>query len=203
MKNIAAYIESGILEAYVLGSVSKAEASEVEQMAAASDEVRQVLNEISQALEIYALANPLAPDPTLKPMLIATIDYTERLQNGEPPTIPPDLHPGSKIVDYAAWLSRPDMKAPKQIDDIHVKIISHTPQAMTAIVWIKEMAPQEVHDDEHEKFLIVEGTCDITIGEDVHQLVPGDVLMIPLYKNHHVKVTSPIACKVILQRIAA
>ncbi|MBK8606437.1 MAG: hypothetical protein IPN82_06270 [Chitinophagaceae bacterium] len=36
------------------------------------------------------------------------------------------------------------------------------------------MAPQEVHDDEHERFLILEGTCDIVVGNNIHQLVPGD-----------------------------
>jgi mannose-6-phosphate isomerase-like protein (cupin superfamily) len=54
-----------------------------------------------------------------------------------------------------------------------------------------------------EHFLIVEGTCDITIGDKVHHLVPGDYLSIPLYIDHDVKVTSITPCKVILQRVAA
>ena len=62
---------------------------------------------------------------------------------------------------------------------------------------------QEVHDDEFEKFMVVEGTCTITIEENKHELHPGDFLSIPLYKNHFVKVTSDIPCIVILQRIAA
>ena len=48
----------------------------------------------------------------------------------------------------------------------------------------------------------MEGTCTITIEDEIHQLVPGNVLSIPLYKNHTVVVTSEIPCKVILQRIA-
>ena len=65
------------------------------------------------------------------------------------------------------------------------------------------MAPQEVHDNEYKKFLIVEGTCDIVIGENAHSLVPGDVLEIPLHTTHFGRVTSSMPCKVILQRIAA
>ena len=67
----------------------------------------------------------------------------------------------------------------------------------------KRFGSQEVHHDEYEKFLIVEGTCTITIGDEVHNLVPGNFLSIPLYKNHTVTVTSLIPCKIILQRIAA
>ena len=65
------------------------------------------------------------------------------------------------------------------------------------------MAPEEIHTNEFERFLIVEGSCDIQIGETVHQLQAGDFLSIPLFENHFVTVTSSIPCKVILQRVAA
>ena len=74
---------------------------------------------------------------------------------------------------------------------------------ITAVIWIGQMAPDETHDDEHEKFLILEGTCDITVGNDVHHLKAGDYFAIPLHKTHMVKVTSDVPCKAILQRIAA
>lgn len=88
-------------------------------------------------------------------------------------------------------------------DNIYAKIIGYTPEATTAIVWLKDYAPHEVHDNEYERFLIVEGTCDIIVEDQVNQLVPGDYFAIPLHKNHLVKVTSSIPCKVILQRVAA
>jgi mannose-6-phosphate isomerase-like protein (cupin superfamily) len=65
------------------------------------------------------------------------------------------------------------------------------------------MSPAEIHHDEYERFLIVEGTCDITIEKKVHHLKSGDFLAIPLFANHTVKVTSNIPCKAILQRVAA
>ena len=64
------------------------------------------------------------------------------------------------------------------------------------------MAPQEVHDHELEKFLIVEGSCSITIEEKIHHLSAGENLTIPLHKKNHLTVTSDIPCKVILQRHA-
>ena len=133
---------------------------------------------------------------------MATIDYSERLKSGETITEPPVLHKGSAVDDYAVWLNRADM-VPLDTEDLYAKIISYTPAALTAIVWIKEYAPQEVHDHESERFLIVEGTCNIIVGDEINELVPGDYFAIPLHKNHLVKVTSAIPCKVILQRIAA
>jgi quercetin dioxygenase-like cupin family protein len=68
---------------------------------------------------------------------------------------------------------------------------------------LKEGAPPEIHTDEHEKFLVVEGSCNFTIGTDVHALQSGDYLSIPLHVHHEAKVTSDIPCKIILQRVKA
>lgn len=203
MKDCKEFIISGILELYVLEQTTSEENIEVETMSALYPEVKQEIVEISGALERYALENPITPDPTIKPFLMATIDYSDRMQNGEVFTSPPILSPDSRIADYEEWISREDMVPPAEYDAIHAKILSYTPQVITAIVWLKVMAPQEVHDDEYEKFLILEGTCDITVGEDVYSLKRGDYLTIPLYQNHYVTVTSSIPCKVILQRVAA
>jgi mannose-6-phosphate isomerase-like protein (cupin superfamily) len=203
MTNIAEYIQSGILESYVFGNTSAEETSKVEEMALTFEAVREKIDEISMKLENYAFENALQPAETVKVFLMATIDYTERLKNGEEPTAPPLLHEGSNVSDYAPWLDRADMVLPEDFDSFHAKIIGYRPGVTTAIVWIKEIAQQEVHDDEYEKFIVVEGTCLITIEENKYELQAGDFLSIPLYKNHSVKVTSDIPCKVILQRIAA
>lgn len=139
----------------------------------------------------------------IKPFLFATIDYSERIEKGEAPSYPKILDEDSRIEDYEEWLNRPNMQLPEDFKDFHAVIISHTPQALTSIVWLKEGAPLELHHNEYEKFLIVEGSCDITIEDTPHPLKAGDYLSIPLHKNHMVKVTSPGPCKIILQRVAA
>jgi mannose-6-phosphate isomerase-like protein (cupin superfamily) len=202
MKRGMEYMGSGLLELYVLGATSPAESTEVELMAATDPAIRLEIEAIEEALEAYAMEHAAAPNPVIKPFLLATIDYTERLKGGEPITMPPVLNKNSIIEDYSPWLNRSDLLVPGD-NAIFAKIIGYTPEAVTAIVWIKKYAPHEVHDHEFEKFLIVEGTCDIVVGDEVHALVPGDYFAIPLHKNHQVKVTSTIPCKVILQRIAA
>jgi mannose-6-phosphate isomerase-like protein (cupin superfamily) len=203
MTKIREYIRSGILEMYVLGITSPEEKKEVEILAATHVEIANEIREISQALEAIANKSEVTPDPTIKPFLMATIDYTERLMAGEPISFPPELNEDSKPEDFKEWLSRSDMKLPTNFEEFHAKIIGHTPQATTAIVWINSGAPPETHDNEYEKFLIVEGSCDIIIGNDTHALMAGDYLAIPLHKEHFVKVTSRVPCKIILQRIAA
>jgi mannose-6-phosphate isomerase-like protein (cupin superfamily) len=203
MKNLNEYIESGILESYVLGVASTEESAEVEDMCALHDEIQTEINRISETIEKYAQLHAIEPTVVVKPFLLARIDYAERLKAGEPPTVPPLLTEDSAIEDYQHWLKAEAAVLPEYFTNLHARIIGATPEAITAIVWIKEFSPPEVHTDEFEKFLIVEGTCDITICEKVYPLVPGNMLSIPLFVNHHVKVTSHIPCKVILQRVAA
>lgn len=139
----------------------------------------------------------------VKPLLMATIDHTERLKNGEQPSNPPLLSEASTIADFSEWVNRKDMLFNDEFRDTYAKIIGYTPQNLTAIVWLKVGAPYEVHDNEYEKFLVLEGTCNIVTKEKVIPLVAGDFFAIPLHMGHSIQVTSPIPCKVILQRSAA
>ena len=201
--NINKYISSGVLEQYVLGAISEEELLEVEQLAAKHLEVKEEILSISYVLEQYAIENAVTPSSTIKPFIMATIDFMERMGSGEEPSFPPVLNETSQLIDFAPWLHRNDMVLPFGAGDLYAKIIGYTPEVTTAIAWIKGEAPVETHDKEYEKFLIVEGTCNILVEDKVYQLVPGDYFAIPLHKSHQVIVTSSIACKVILQRIAA
>ncbi len=203
MENIKNYINSGILELYVLGVASEKENEEVEKMASSYPQILSEIEQIAMSMEAYVQHHAVAPDPTIKPFLMAMVDYMERLKNGEPASFPPLLQEGSAIAEYNEWINRKDIFLPGDFKDIHAKIIGYTPAVTTAIVWIKEGAAEEIHDDELENFLILEGSCNITIDGKAHHLVAGNFLSIPLYKKHDVKITSSIPCKLILQRIAA
>ena len=203
MKTRQDYIDSGILELYVLGETTLEESSQIARLAAADPLLQKEITEIELAFEKYSTAHSVEPDPLIRPFLLATIDFAERVRNGEKPSVTPVLTRNSKIADYAEWLNREDMTLPEDFNAIYAKILSHTAELTCAIVWIKDMAPQEVHDREFEKFLIVEGSCDITIEGNVFHLGAADYLTIPLHEKHHVTVTSEIPCKVILQRIAS
>ena len=73
MEETAAYIESGILELYVLGLLSPAEESEVERMSAKYSDVRQEILAIELAMEHYAKANAIEPTNGLEDKLFSAI----------------------------------------------------------------------------------------------------------------------------------
>ncbi|TND09262.1 MAG: cupin domain-containing protein [Bacteroidetes bacterium] len=203
MDNPNAYIGSGLLELYVMGITSEEETKEVERMAAAYPEISKEIEEICKTFETYAETHAVSPHPAVKPMLMAIIDYTERMKSGEPATFPPLLTEHSKTDDYREWLQRSDMICPADAENLFAKIIGYTPQATTAIVWIKEFTPYEIHESELERFLVIEGSCDFQVGDKTYKLSPGDYLDIPLHLGHTAKVTSAFPCKVILQHVAA
>ncbi|RIJ34299.1 cupin domain-containing protein [Pontibacter oryzae] len=203
MNPIQDIIESGVLELYALGAASPGEVAQVERLAAEHPEVHQEINAISQAIERYAQAHAVQPCNTVKPLMLATIDYMERMKRGELPLSPPILTEKSRSQDFEKWLTRQDMRLPSDADAIFAKIIGYTPAATTAIVWIHGATDFEVHHDELERFLILEGACTITIAGEKHPLKPGDFFAIPLHVPHSVQVTSEEPCKAILQRLSA
>jgi len=61
VEEVKAYIESGILELYVLGDVTAQERAEVEAMALKHPAIKAELDEIEKSLELYAAANAVEP----------------------------------------------------------------------------------------------------------------------------------------------
>jgi mannose-6-phosphate isomerase-like protein (cupin superfamily) len=203
MNTVQDYINSGILELYILGMTTEEENNEITKLASENIEMMNEIVAIEN--EILNASEDIAPEisPATKAMVMATIDYTERLNSGEEYVVAPLLSKNSKIEDFETWINRDNMQVSEDYETIDAKIISASPESATIIVWLKHGAPIEVHDKEYEHFLIVEGSCTITIGSDAHCLLPGDYLSIPLYIGHSVEVTSGFACKIILQRVAA
>lgn len=203
MKDLNKYIESGVLELYVLGMASDEEVKLIEELALQHPIIKKEIDEITHSLKSYAKKDNEKPNDTVKPFVFAIIDFQTRMLNGEVQKEVALLNENSKPSDYQEWLSRPDMILPEEAPDLYAKLIGVTPQATTAIVWLKTGSPPEIHDNEYEKFLILEGTCDIVVDETPYHLTAGDYMSIPLHSSHFVKVTSLVPCKVILQRVAA
>lgn len=88
MEESKAYIESGILELYVMGQLSAHEMQEVEVRAAISPEIRQEIEAIEIALEEYALKNAIAPGSDLFTNIEAKI-ISETAVNQPEADIPP------------------------------------------------------------------------------------------------------------------
>lgn len=77
VENLKAYIESGVLELYVLGDLSPEEALQVEEMASQHPEVRDEIAAIEQAMEQYAMQNAVEPSADVETRLFEKLGLSE------------------------------------------------------------------------------------------------------------------------------
>ena len=73
MEDIKAYIESGILELYVLGDVTREERLQVEEMAAKHPAVKAELDEIERSMELFAENNAVEPSDHLRDKVLNSV----------------------------------------------------------------------------------------------------------------------------------
>ena len=73
MEDLKKYIESGILELYVLGDVSPEEKLQVEAMAAKHPAIKAELDEIERSMELYAENNAVEPSEHLRNRVLNSI----------------------------------------------------------------------------------------------------------------------------------
>ena len=90
MEEGKAYIESGILELYVLGELNEQEQHEVEAMAAQYPEVKQEISAIELAMEEYAIQHAVQPslgleNKILEKIALTTVTSTDVSENIAPP----------------------------------------------------------------------------------------------------------------------
>lgn len=95
--NIQAYIESGILEEYVLGTVTPQEKQEVECMSHIYPEIKEELLRTESALEEYALKHQATPPPSLKESIFAQMNFDA-----------PAEEPGAEDATEQQTVSQPD-----------------------------------------------------------------------------------------------
>ncbi len=188
-----------LIEEYVLGLLSPEEEIDFEAAMTKDTMLRTEVTSYRETMEALVWEGQVAPSPSLKTKIFAEIGKIAE----EKVLTPPLLHPGSKAEDYAVWLDQEGMEPPEEFESLHFIPIAQTEDGLSAIVWIKDMVPEEVHTDNIERFLVLEGSCEISFGGEVYALNPGDYLAVPLHHPHNVRVTSDIVCKLIVQRHAA
>ena len=203
MKDLKAYMESGILELYVLDALTDAERLEVQDKVANHPEIAAEVEALESALLGQVVTEAIAPPAAIEDALEKEWTRLETEEKEKMKEIPRILSHTSSIEDYKPWLDDPNIKPPSEYENVFFIPIHESERGMTVVVWMKEGSPEEVHHEYIEKFLIVEGTCEIRVVDTVHTLNPGDYISIPLHLHHEVKVTSDIPCKIVLQRLAA
>jgi anti-sigma-K factor RskA len=99
--DIKAYIESGVIESYVLGLSTPEEMAETEQLRQQFSEVEQAIQDFEMALEQQAIANAVPPPAGMKAALMAELaaEFAE-------PVLDTTLQPGHHTEQEAKGLVR-------------------------------------------------------------------------------------------------
>jgi anti-sigma-K factor RskA len=74
--NIALYIQSGIVESYVLGLATAAEVEELEQLLPHFPELKEALSDFEYQLELFAIDNEVPPPPGIREKIEARLRET-------------------------------------------------------------------------------------------------------------------------------
>lgn len=112
----------------------------------------------------------------------------------------PRLTHFSRIEDYTDWFDPEDLITPEGFEGRRVKLLGATPE-MTTLLICATAIEGEVHHDQYERLLVIEGTCEIIVEHKVFSFGKGDFIDIPLHKWHDVVIPHGIPCKAILQKI--
>ena len=78
MEELKTYLESGILEQYVLGDLSKEEMIAVEKNALRYPEIRTEISEIGNALLCYAKSNSIEPSAAIRNRILNSLDNSDQ-----------------------------------------------------------------------------------------------------------------------------
>jgi hypothetical protein len=111
VEDLKAYIETGILELYVLGDVTPAEKLQVEEMASKHPAIKAELDEIGHSMELYTEENAVEPSEHLRSRILGSLLTNFGDDNNFPSTthverenvivMPPVTENGNSFYKYA------------------------------------------------------------------------------------------------------
>ena len=196
--NIQEFIENGTLEQYCLGILTADKMQEVEILRKQYPEIGTEITNIETSLERYASTCTLQPPTDLQGKIWDTLENLEKERHIDLS----DLPLISRFSNHHAWLGvvRPLIPSPVN-EERTVHVLRESDNVIQMLVISKTDFEDEVHVDEHESFIILEGECECAIGDDVFNLQAGGYTEIPLHTSHDVRIISPYVVA-ILQRVA-
>lgn len=196
--NLKFYIESGILEQYALGLLTAPESENIRHLLDLHVELREELERIQMAMENYATLKAVQPRAHMKNLVI---DSIVNLQKEKIMDIN-DLPLINKFSDYKKWLGfiATIGEITLGTDGKFVKVLRHDHKVTQMLISSATDIEEEIHEDEHESFLILAGQCKCTISGKVKLMDAGEFMAIPLHEPHDVALVSTTVTA-ILQRV--
>lgn len=90
-----------------------------------------------------------------------------------------------------------DIKAPADLDNIHVVKLSTDQHSTDFVIFVKKKVPLHKHAYHTETLYVLEGQGDFTMGDKTMVISAGDYIRIPEGTPHAVTVTSAVPLKVL------
>jgi anti-sigma-K factor RskA len=101
--NIREYIESGVIELYVMNALTAQEADEVAAMARQYPEIQAEIDEAERAMQAYAQAHSIAPRPELKDEILDKIKNDMGFNSPTETLKQVEKAPPLSISSYLPW----------------------------------------------------------------------------------------------------
>ncbi len=196
--DLTTFLNSGLLELYLIGKLDQEEVLLVNQMRVAHPEVVAELASLEAFFEREALQHAVKPDSRFDEKmqsLFLNLEIEQVMQLSDMPLI-------TSFSDADAWFEMISPLLPQgNFEGRFEKLLRNDDQVMQALVITPEGVDEEVHEDMHESFLILKGTCICTIGNETITMGPGSFMQIPLNQPHTIAVASKSVIA-ILQHVA-
>lgn len=199
------FLISGVVEDYCLGTASPEDVVKLMELCARCPEAKAYLKKNEKGMESFIGGFSKKPSERSKSIIRNHILDNLKLEKtkliGTDQMLPEfiGISRHSKIEHWDALLN--GIEPPAEFDNIFVKPLFDSPKRKLTLVWAKDLVPDEVHDDMNESFLLLEGTVDCYINDEVFSMVRGDFMDIPLHSVHKVVVTSSTTGKAIRSEV--
>ena len=184
---LTTFLNSGLLELYLIGKLDQEEVLLVNQMRVAHPEVVAELASLEAFFEREALQHAVKPDSRFDEKmqsLFLNLEIEQVMQLSDMPLV-------TSFSDADAWFEMISPLLPQgNFEGRFEKLLRNDDQVMQALVITPEGVDEEVHEDMHESFLILKGTCICTIGNETITMGPGSFMQIPLNQPHTIAVAS-------------
>lgn len=192
------YLQSNQLDKYCLGLLSPGEAKDVEQLAAKYPSIRAEIDRLMQAMADYALARPVTPRPALKSRIMLALSQLDLAPAFDLNALPL-INANSSANQWQRTVA--SIQPPPTYRNLFAHVLRQGAEIEQFLIWVKQSINPEVHHNEQESFLILEGSCECSFGGELVQLTAGDYMAVPIDLEHTVRVSSDTPVKAIIQRL--
>jgi len=199
------FLESGVVEDYCLGTATLEDVTRLQSLCNQFAEAQAYLEKNQKAMEELIGKFSRKPSDHSKNIINKNILENLKLESasliGDEQLLPEfiGISRHSNIDHWDALVK--EITPPSDFENIYAKPLFVSTTQELILVWAKNIVPDEVHDDLTESFLLLEGTADCYVDDEVFSMVKGDFMEIPLHSNHKVVVTSASPGKAIRSRV--